>query len=268
MLSPSRVSIARIARASCGGLIGVDAAAKTLSIPRRAAAVKLAALARRGWVTRVRRGLYMVLPLETEPDRPTAPNDPWVLAREAFSPCYIGGWSAAEHWGLTEQLFRSTLVLTAAHVRSRSLRLLNHEFRLFRVPRSRITGVTLVWRGAERVSVSGRERTIVDGLRSPEICGGMRHLADIMREYGASKDCDFRRLAAVAKEAANGAAWKRLGYLAELLWPKEKALLDEARTRLTAGTVRLDPAVRRRGKLVRRWRVWTNVAINAWTGTA
>jgi len=210
----------------------------------------------------VRRGLYAVLPLETEPHSLIAPNDPWVLAREVFSPCYIGGWSAAEHWGLTEQLFRSTLVVTAAHTRSKSLRLLNHEFRLFRVPRSRITGAALVWRGAERVAVSGRERTIVDCLRHPELCGGIRHLADIMREYGTSKECNFRNLAAVAKEAANGAAWKRLGHLAEIFWPDEKALLDETRKRLSAGNSRLDPAVRCRGRLVRRWRLWTNVTIN------
>jgi hypothetical protein len=31
----------------------------------------------------------------------------WLVAHKLFSPCYIGGWIAAHHWGLTEQIFNS-----------------------------------------------------------------------------------------------------------------------------------------------------------------
>jgi predicted transcriptional regulator of viral defense system len=139
--------------------------------------------------------------------------DPWLLAQEAFSPCYIGGWSAAEYWGLTEQLFHSTLVVPAAHIRPRSACLLDHEFRLFRVPRTRVTGATLVWRGTKRVPVSDRERTIVDCLRHPELCGGIRHLVQIMDTYGSDRERDFQKLTQVAQEVGTGAVWKRLGYI-------------------------------------------------------
>lgn len=225
--------------------------------------MKLAAMARRGWLLRARRGLYLILPLEAEPGRPMVVEDPWVLAREAFSPCYIGGWSAAEHWGLTEQLFRSTLVVTATNARSRSIKLLGHEFRVFRVHQSRLVGLASVWRGAERVPVSDRERTIIDGLRHPELCGGFRHLADIMREYGSHPEPDFKRLVSVAQKAGSGAAWKRLGYLAEKFWPAERSLIDKALRHLTAGYVKLDPDIGRRGVLVRRWRLWVNAPVAA-----
>ncbi len=230
--------------------------------------MKLASLARRGWLLRARRGLYLILPLEADPGRPMVAEDPWVLAREAFSPCYIGGWSAAEHWGLTEQIFRSTLVVTAAHVRNRSVKLLGHEFRLFRVPRSRISGLIDVWRGAERVPVSDRERTVVDCLRHPELCGGVRHLADIMREYRATPEHDFRKLAEAARVAGKGAAWKRLGYLSERLYPDEKLLTNEARRHLTAGYVKLEPSINRRGTLARRWRLWVNVQVSTESSTS
>jgi predicted transcriptional regulator of viral defense system len=62
--------------------------------------------------------------------------------------------------------------------------------------------------------------------------------------------------------AASGAAWKRLGYLAELLWPKETRLLDAARRHVTTGNARLDPTVRRPGKLVTRWRLFVNVDVD------
>ena len=257
-----RAVIAKLARAAHAGLISVAGAAEALSLSRREAALKLATLARAGWLLRARQGLYLVLPLEADPGKPIIAEDPWVLAQEVFSPCYIGGWSAAEHWELTEQLFRSTLVVTAASVRTRSLRLLGYEFYLFRVPRSRITGVVPVWRGAERVLVSDRERTLVDGLRHPELCGGIRHLAEILREYGQSRDRSLEKLITVAREAGNGAVWKRLGYLAELLWPDADALRTEAKNHLTMGYVKLDPDVRGRGRLVRRWRLWINVPVS------
>lgn len=259
MKETDRAVIAKLARASRGGLVSVAVAAAALDLPARRAAVKLASLARRNWLRRARRGLYLVLPLEAEPGQPAVAEDPWVLAREAFSPCYIGGWTAAEHWGLTEQIFRSTLVVTAATIRARSEEILGHQFRLFRVPRARIRGAAEVWRGPERVAVSDRERTIIDSLRNPELAGGVRHVADIMREYGRSRERDVTKLVATARTVASGAAWKRLGYLAECLWPAETALVEEARKHLSAGNIRLDPGVHRTGQLLRRWGLVVNV---------
>jgi predicted transcriptional regulator of viral defense system len=263
MANDERTVIAKLARSSKTGLISVPSAARTLGTSRAVAHLRLGRLARRGWVHRARRGLYLVLPLETEPGQKSAVEDPWVLAREVFGPCYIGGWSAAEHWGLTEQLFRSTLVVTAAPVRTTNVEILGHPFRIFRIPRSRLAaGVVMEWRGAERVGVSGLERTLVDCVRNPELCGGSRHLVQVAKAYGEHPKHDFGRLVTIGRQSASGAAWKRLGYLAELLWPQERRLLDAARRHMTTGYARLDPTVRRRGKLLTRWRLWVNVDID------
>jgi len=48
-------------------------------------------------------------------------EDAWAVADRLFAPCYIGGWSAAQHWGFTEQLFRTTLVVTARRPRARKV---------------------------------------------------------------------------------------------------------------------------------------------------
>jgi predicted transcriptional regulator of viral defense system len=79
----------------------------------------------------------------------------------------------------------------------------------------------------------------------------------MLREYQESDKKDFARLVAVARKSASGAAWKRLGYLAEILFHDE--LPSAARRHLSAGNARLDPAVRKRGRLVKRWRLWVNV---------
>ena len=138
LLIPNRTLVSKLARASKGGLISVPDAAKALGTGRPEAAARLARLTRHGWLQRARRGLYLVVPLEAAPNQRSTAEDPWVLAREVFAPCYIGGWSAAEYWGLTEQLFRSTLVVTAAPVRTTNVQILSHTFRVFRAPRSRL----------------------------------------------------------------------------------------------------------------------------------
>lgn len=237
------------------------AAALLRQSPAEASAT-LARLVRQGWLVRVRRGLYLVLPLEAGRDG-GAVEDPWILARELFAPCYIGGWTAAEHWGFTEQLFRSTFVVTAAAIRHAKETFLGAEFHLVRAKRSRVGNVRPIWRGRERIAVSDRERTIADALASPSWVGGIRHLAEILRSYRSSKEWNPNRLIERVGEVDSGAAFKRLGYLAETVLSAESVLVDAALARRSAGVVKLDPAIEGRGRLTKRWGLWLNARLEA-----
>ena len=65
---------------------------------------------------RIRRGLYLAVPVDA-PDPAAWTADPWYLADVVWPPCYVTGWSAANFWSLTDQVFRSTVIATAARVR-------------------------------------------------------------------------------------------------------------------------------------------------------
>jgi predicted transcriptional regulator of viral defense system len=257
----ARDELRAISRAAKERLLTVAVAAETWGVPARTAATRLASLAARGWIARVRRGLYYVLPVQAGTD--VVAEDPWVLADALFAPCYIGGWSAAEHWGLTEQIFRSTFVFTAANIRRREQVALGTTFHLTRVPRARVESVSTVWRGGVRVCVASPERTLVDALADPARVGGFRHLAEIFLAYRESPHASEATLAAELRANGNGAAHKRAGLLAEHLWPTAGTLTRQAIAGRTAGVVRLDPAVRRRGRMSRRWGLWINVALPA-----
>jgi predicted transcriptional regulator of viral defense system len=259
MPATDRTLIAKLARGSKSGVINSADASKALGFDAKKTAAKLGSLAKRGWLHRVRRGVYLIVPLEAEPGKPATAADPWILAQEVFSPCYIGGWSAAEYWELTEQIFRPTLVVTAATIRSKSIELLGQEYRLFRVPASRVRIETSVWRDSVKVKVSSRERTLVDCLRNPALGGGVGHLILMMKEYANHPERGFKTLLNEARQADSGAVWKRLGYLSKMLWPNEELITSEASRKLAAGNIKLDPSVKTRGKLVTRWRVWSNV---------
>ena len=90
-------------------LVTTSLAASTLGLTPAAASRRLAAWSRSGWLARVRRGAYVPVPIES-PSADVALEDPWSVAMTTFAPCYMGGRSAAEHWGLTEQIFRSVCV--------------------------------------------------------------------------------------------------------------------------------------------------------------
>lgn len=209
--------VSELARASSGGLISVKRAAETLGVSSHDAAVQLAGLARAGWLARAKRGLYLVLPLEASARVAPVAEDAWLLAQELFAPCSIGGWTAAEHWGLTEQVFHSTFVVTAAARRTQRETGLSTEFHVVRVRPTRMTGISTVWRGTARVAVSGRERTIADALVHPRV-GGVRHLAELLVTYRESKEFDPAKLVRRLDELDVGAGFKRMGYLAEQPW--------------------------------------------------
>jgi predicted transcriptional regulator of viral defense system len=197
-------------------------------------------------------------------------EDPWVLGQASFAPCYIGGWSAAEHWGLTEQLFAKTFVVTAAHVRAKEVTLGGLMFRLARVSKQRASGDATVWRGPTRVLCSSPELTIIDGANSPAWVGGVRHLAEIFARYAETSKHDLSAITNTLAARGRGAAAKRIGFIAETLAATEhdasrrpffSAVAEAAEPRRTAGVIKLDPAVRTRGSMNTAWGLWINADV-------
>ncbi len=259
--SVERAILTTLARKAVGGIVTVEEAALLLGLSLKGTAIRLAALTRHGWLTRIRRGKYYILPLESSGGVTAVAPDPWVLAHRLFTPCYVGGWSAAEHWGLTEQLFRSTFVVTSANIRDRSPFFLGTEFHLVRVRPDRFSGAVPVWRESVRVQVSDREQTIADALVDPTWVGGIRHLIDMMKVYTGERKSDFQKVFEYLSLSRTAAGFKRFGFLLEKLFPDETTLISAARERLGAGLIRLDPSIRTKGRLLKRWGLWVNATI-------
>jgi predicted transcriptional regulator of viral defense system len=250
--SQARSRLSLVLRKS-GDLISIADATAALSISRPDAAKLLARWNAQGWIKRLRRGLYAPVPIASLGQEQVL-EDPWVMVPELFGPACIGGWSAAEHWGLTEQLFRSTCVLTARVVRRKELTVQGLPFLLKHVQERALFGTRPVWRGQARVLVSGPAKTIIDMLDDPAIGGGIRHVADCLRAYLAREDTKADELIEAADTLGNGAVFKRMGFLAEAE-RNQDVLVKQCQERLTAGNAKLDLAVTCR-KLVKRWRLW------------
>jgi len=236
-----------------GDLVSVEDAAEALGVSRQMAAKTLWRWSRQGWLRHLRRGLYAPVPLDAVSREQVLP-EPWILVPELFHPGYIGGWSAAEHWDLTEQMFRSVLVYTARPARPREQTIQGIPFVLRRVKPERIFGVRPMWRGKVKVQVSDPHRTLVDMLDDPSVGGGIRHVSACLKNYLASDQADMQKVVEYADRLGNGAVFKRLGFLISRANADEE-LLESCRSRLTTGNAKLDPALPCR-RLIKKWRLW------------
>ena len=230
-----------------------------LTASRTKAAKLLSRWAAQGWLRRVGPGAYVSVQLALR-ESVQVIQDPWVLVPALFDPAYIGGRTAAEHWDLTEQIFRDILVFTARPVRQKTVESQGAVFSLKHVKNHLIFGTKTVWRGQSRVLVSDIHRTIIDMLDDPAIGGGIQHVADCFAQYMQRQDSEPHRLIDNAEQFGNGAVFKRLGFLAER-HPRSDVLTDAAKLRLTKGFAKLDPALDC-PRLITRWRlripgIWT-----------
>jgi predicted transcriptional regulator of viral defense system len=234
--------------------ISVKEAAALLSLSREHAAKILARWATKGWLSRIKRGLYIPVPLEsTTGDIPL--EHPWVIAEKLFRPCYIGGWSAAEYWGLTEQIFRTLVVLTTERPRNRKPVISGTNFLLHTISNQALFGLKTIWQEKIKVSVSDPTRTILDFLINPKLGGGIRMTADMLKEYLKSEHKNLSLLIDYANRFNNSAVFKRLGFLLEQYAPGELNIIDACKKQVTISKTKLDSQLDA-DKLITRWRLW------------
>lgn len=250
-LPRGRALLLRVLAAS-GDVIRISDVTKALSVSRIEAAKRLARWREQGWVNRVGSGAYVPASIDTLGSERVL-DDAWVLVPALFAPAYVAGRTAAEHWDLTEQIFKDIVVVTGQAVRQRHQTRQGFEFTLKHLSPDKIFGTKPVWRHKTKVPISDLHRTIVDMLDDPALGGGIRQVSDCLNAYFKRADRDDQKLVEYGDRLGNGAAFKRLGFLAEGR-DDTGTLVELCRARLTAGNAKLDPALDCK-RLISRWRL-------------
>ncbi len=240
-------------------LVTVEEVSAGLSVSRTAAAKRLARWASLGWLRRVRRGLYIPVPLEVENPAEWT-EDALYLADAVWAPCYFTGWTTANHWGLTEQVFRTTMLKTTQRVRCSTGQLAGHDYFLVHAQPEDLTwGLKVEWRHDCRLRLADPARTVIDVLADLSLSGGIRLAAEILESYLLDHPGDV--LIEYGDRLGNGALFKRLGYLIEQLGLDQASLVAACRQRLTGGVVLLDPTLSDRGLRISEWGLRLNTSI-------
>ena len=231
---------------------------RALDVDPDAAAKRLARWADDGWLRRARRGLYIPVPLDAENPK-TWSADALIVADAVWSPCYFTGWTAAGHWSLTDQVFRSTVLKTAKRVRTASVRVLDHEYLVAHIdPANMSWGVKSLWKEEVRLRVADPSRTVIDIFDVPRLAGGIRHGAEILSAY--LDEYDGETLVRYAEKLDNRAVFKRLGYVTQALG-HDPNLVAACKERISSGISALDPAGPEGGRRTMQWNLRINVRI-------
>jgi predicted transcriptional regulator of viral defense system len=265
MMSPGR-GISGSGRADLAAVFGsgkpfvtpadvVDA----LGVDPGTAAKRLSRWAEDGWVRRVRRGLYIGVPVEAA-DPSAWSEDALLAATVVWSPCYFTGWTAANHWALSDQVFRTTVLKTSMRVRTSRDRLLDHEYLLAHSSEEALQwGIKSEWRDGTRLRFADPARTVIDVLDNPRLAGGIRHAAEITSTYLDDNAPEI--LIDYAERSGNHTVFKRLGYVTEALGLDQPHLVNASQDRLSAGISALDPDGPQGGRRNMRWRLRINATI-------
>ena len=239
-LPQNRAILAKVFSSS-GDVIKIDHVTHVLGISRSDGAKRLARWVEQGWLHRVGRGVYVPVALDTLGAEQTL-DDPWVLIPSLYEPAYIAGRTAAEHWDLTEQIFKDIIVVTGQMIRTRHQMRHGTRIVLKHIDPMKIFGTKSVWRRHTKVLLSDVHRTIIDMLDDPALGGGIQHVADCLRAYLKRVDRSDQKLIEYAERLGNRAVFKRLGFLVE----RQSAgttLATLCHDRLSAGLAKLDPSL-------------------------
>lgn len=212
---------------------------------------------RRGLVSRLKPGVFIIIPPELGSTTEYA-GDPYLTARRLAgnAPCFISHASAMEIHRMVTQPQLAVFASSPKRLRSRTL--CGTEFRFVFIQPEHYFGTTKHWvTKQESVEISDLERTIIEGFRQPEYCGGVTEVAKGL--WMRHQDVQVTKLVDYALRLGIGAVIRRLGYLLELYAIAPEDELSRLRKALTATYVPLDPMLPKEGPHLRRWRLQLNI---------
>lgn len=214
-------------------------------------------LVNRGVVMRLTGGLFRIIPYSMGSVTEYVGNE-YILARELnhSNKYYISYASAMDiHGMLTQPQF---IVYISSTKKRRTKTVQGIEFKFVYCKKDYLFGIAEHWIDKhEQVKVSDLERTIIDGLKRPQYCGGFTEVA---KGFHIRKDdMNPTRLVEYALKLGNNAVVKRLGFMLEQFEWCQKELLEVLHLHVQNDYVLLDPTFSDEGKYLSRWKLRINI---------
>ena len=231
----------------------IDDLAEALETTYDSAKTTASRLANNGWLTRLKPGLYLVVPLAAGENSQYTAHE-FYIASHLVEPMYMGFWSALDFHGFTEQVPRSVYVATTKRRPDRTVH--DVEYHFVTLAEYKFFGHEQYAVGGHQVPIATPEKTLADCADQPQHCGGVRELAKGIREGADSYDPET--LIEYARRIGNGAALKRLVYLMdhyEIPVPNRETVDAE----FTGGSSPLDPTRSSKGDYAPDYRLYVNI---------
>lgn len=235
-------------------IVSIGDFAEVLDIPYKSAKDMAYSLTEKGWLERLVRGQYLLLPLAAGEEGVYTEHE-FVIASHLVDPMYVGYWTAMNHHGLTEQVPRTVYVVTTERAKTREIH--GVTYRIVTVFEKKFFGYRPTTIENDRVNVASVEKTLVDCADHPKHCGGIHELSKAMKRAD-EQGCSWETVIEHLDEIENGAATKRVVYVADRLGidlPDYQQLVDG----FTSGYPLLDPTREPAGRRDSKYRLRLNV---------
>jgi predicted transcriptional regulator of viral defense system len=201
-------------------------------------------------VVRVRKGLYEVVPQEHIDDQKPA-ADKFLLARKITHPYCLAYHSALELHGAANTATYNTVDLASPRqFRSFSYERVHYKW----IPRRELTGTErTIWSNSQ-LTVTDREKTILDCIDRIDLAGGVE---EVFKSLVSMKNINFRRLYDYATRERKKVLFHKLGFFLSRnemreSWHLDDRKLDSIRANLSS-KVYYFLTEKGSGKLERQW---------------
>jgi predicted transcriptional regulator of viral defense system len=202
-----------------------------------------------GWIERIEKGKYILIPLGAEKGEYTL--NEFVIGSMLVQPYCVSYWSALHYHGFTEQIPGTVFVQTTARKKNRDVNVFGVRYKIIRITERKFFGVDKVWFDDVQISISDKEKTVIDCLDRPQNCGGLVEVAKAIK----NESLDKTRLNEYARRISNTGVIRRLGYLAEY-YGMDGIELPKVGAR---NYLLLDPSQPAEGAKSGKWRLVVNV---------
>ncbi len=161
------------------------------------------------------------------------------------------------HWNWTTQLPPVVAFMTPRRRFNRSPTVLGVRYQFVLVRPERVFGVSQAFEGGLPLRITERERTVVDMMDRPDLCGGIAEVVEALRTGWT--ECEPARVAEYAQRHGGGTVPKRLGFLIEQLeLETPPGFVGQLRGLIGKGMSDLERGGAKSGRYVRRWRLRIN----------
>jgi len=209
--------------------------------------VILSRLESNGWIERIEKGKYIIIPLGSEKGKYAFHE--FAIASMLVRPYCISYWSALHYYGMTEQIPNTVFIQTTARKKNQHLKIFGTSFQIIRLKQEKMFGIRNEWIEETKINIVNREKSIIDCLDRPDLSGGMHGVATAIKEH----ELNIVALSEYAIVIGNTAVIRRLGYLCDTFGIKINLPQPPTRNYLY-----LDPSLPHRGPKNSRWHLIIN----------